>query len=396
MKLLKNNWEIKLLSFVMAIIIWSFVIGNENPTVSTRITNVPIILENEENLSDDRLVLMSDKKIYTDVLISGKRNQIINITPNHIRVSADLKYLKEGVHSIKLKYNLPSGISLENEPQNINVNIEKLINKDFWVKVNTKGKLKENYILESTKANPEKVSILAARSIIESVKNVEAELNLDSLEDDVVTNLTLNVIDNNGKNIENLTLGQNFVNVNAKVLKSKEFTIKPEIKNMDKSSDYKVKEIKLNPNKIYLKGNKKYIDQIKEIKTQEIDVSNLKVDVNLPIKLNLPENTSPVNKDINVVANILIDEKIEKAIEIPKSNISILLTEGYSVSILNDRYYIYVKGFKEDLENVTYNDFKLTLDISGYRSGEYSIIPEVKTNKNLEILRLNNLNIKVE
>lgn len=396
MKLLKNNWEIKLLSFVMAIIIWSFVIGNENPTVSTRITNVPIILENEENLSDDRLVLMSDKKIYTDVLISGKRNQIINITPNHIRVSADLKYLKEGVHSIRLKYNLPSGISLENEPQNINVNIEKLINKDFWVKVNTKGKLKENYILESTKANPEKVSILAARSIIESVKNVEAELNLDSLEDDVVTNLTLNVIDNNGKNIENLTLGQNFVNVNAKVLKSKEFTIKPEIKNMDKSSDYKVKEIKLNPNKIYLKGNKKYIDQIKEIKTQEIDVSNLKVDVNLPIKLNLPENTSPVNKDINVVANILIDEKIEKAIEIPKSNISILLTEGYSVSILNDRYYIYVKGFKEDLENVTYNDFKLTLDISGYRSGEYSIIPKVKTNKNLEILRSNNLNIKVE
>ena len=43
MKMLKNNWKLKILSLVGAIFLWSFVISEENPKVNTTMNNVPII-----------------------------------------------------------------------------------------------------------------------------------------------------------------------------------------------------------------------------------------------------------------------------------------------------------------------------------------------------------------
>lgn len=395
MKTLKNNWKIKLISLILAILLWSFVIASENPTLTTRFTNVPVILENEEYLFNSGLELMNYNKTTVDLQVSGKRNQLINLTASHFRVTADLYDLKEGVNLVELKYSLPVGTSLVNEPRSISLDIQKIINKDFAINIETIGELKENYILESKKATPEKISINGARSSVEKVESVKAILNLSEVEDDIITNVNIVAVDKEGKQVENIKLGQNFVNINAIISKTKEVEIRPKFSdNLD--SDYKLKEIKLNPNKIYIKGNKKYIDSIEFINTKLIDLSKVIGSFKETVKLDLPENIAVVNSDIQIIGSVEIESKKTKMIEIPIPEIQVIKQDSQTFTNQNLKYYIEVKGFAEEVDKLTSKDFIVKLDLKELTSGNHWIEPEIKTTKKIDIVNINKISITID
>ena len=149
MEILKRNWKIKLLSLFISIFLWSFIITNENPTVTSRLTAVPILFENTDALDKKGLIISDKLQRQMDISISGRRNSIINLTNQHVRVSADFSDASEGVQKVKLRYSMPEGIEVVNAEKTIDVNIEKIISKDFVVNLEAQGAMMADYILES-------------------------------------------------------------------------------------------------------------------------------------------------------------------------------------------------------------------------------------------------------
>lgn len=393
MNLLKNNWKQKLLSLILAIVLWGFVVAGENPTVTTRMTEVPIVIDNAENLENKGLVLMPNYRKYIDVMISGKRNQIINMTPSHIRVTADLAGLGEGTHNIRLKYSLPTGINLESESQVISAEIQKLISKDFSVNVDKVGNLPTGYLIESIKATPEKITLRGARSTIDSITNLSASLTLSKVEDDIVTNVDVVAMNAEGQKVDNITYGQKFVNLTALILKQKEVSININTATDTLNPNYRLKNIAINPSKVYVKGKKELVDKLKEVDTQDIDLSDVNKSGVRKVKLELPSGISLTDAKLEFLVDFELEGKIKKEISLSTSNIGVSGASGVDYAFNSQTYKITVSGFSQDLESLKAGDFKASLDLSGKSSGLLSLKPSVSTDKDVEITSVENISI---
>lgn len=393
MNLLKNNWKQKLLSLILAIVLWGFVVAGENPTVTTRMTEVPIVIDNAEDLENKGLVLMPNYRKYIDVMISGKRNQIINMTPSHIRVTADLAGLGEGTHNIRLKYSLPTGINLESESQVISAEIQKLISKDFSVNVDKVGNLPTGYLIESIKATPEKITLRGARSTIDSITNLSASLTLSQVEDDIVTNVDVVAMNAEGQKVDNITYGQKFVNLTALILKQKEVSININTATETLNPNYRLKNISINPSKVYIKGKKELVDKLKEVDTQDIDLSDVNKSGVRKVKLELPSGISLTDAKLEFLVDFELEGKIKKEISLSTSNIGVSGANGLDYAFNSQTYKITVSGFSQDLESLKAGDFKASLDLSGKSSGLLSLKPSVSTDKDVEITSVENISI---
>ena len=57
--MLENKNVLKVLSLLLAIVLWAFVLGEVNPTVKKTITNIPVEFTNVEQLESIRLASLS-------------------------------------------------------------------------------------------------------------------------------------------------------------------------------------------------------------------------------------------------------------------------------------------------------------------------------------------------
>ena len=178
MDAIKKNWKVKLLSLTIAIFLWSYIMSTTNPKVNVRLTNIPIIYENTDYLENNDLMVSPKTKKTVDITVSGQRSTIVNITPQHARVTADFQSLDEGVHTVALKYSLPEGVTLVDYDKDMTVTIDKVINKEMPVEVYNIGDLEEGLLIQSRLINPEKISIKGSRALIDQVDKLLVDLDL--------------------------------------------------------------------------------------------------------------------------------------------------------------------------------------------------------------------------
>ena len=86
-----NNMLAKILSLVIAILLWSYVMGVENPNETITIRNVRVNFQNMESLEQKGLILLSPSEQFVNIKISGKKNDLDKIRQGSIYATADLE-----------------------------------------------------------------------------------------------------------------------------------------------------------------------------------------------------------------------------------------------------------------------------------------------------------------
>lgn len=396
MKLIKNNWKLKLLSLIVAIFLWSFVISEENPTVDVWFNDIPVVFENENSLTKKNLMLIDENRPKVDVQIRGHRNAIVNVTSQHIRVSTDLSKYDEGVHKLALKYDLPTGVEVVSEAEPINVNIQAVITKDFRVKVDLNGTMPEEYILETAKTTPDNVTVKGPRTAVESINRIVAKLNAEKLTNDLVANVDIEALTKDGNIVDNVELGQKFVNINASVNKSKAVKLVVETEN-ELPEETRLVGITADPDTFYIKGDSKVVDKISEIKTKKIDLSTIFQTRKFDLELLLPTDVSLVDEKMQFSARIDVEKMIEKTINVPTESIEISgVPQTDKLSFEKENFEVRIKGYEEDIADVLPEDLKSTYSVNSRNKGKRSIKPTVTSKGNYTIENVESVNIIIE
>lgn len=109
-KYILKNWQYKILSFIIAFILWFYVVSNQTLNVKL---NVPIEYDNFPT----NLKLVGKVENSAELLLEGRRDIINNIDKNNIKIKIDLKNVKEGknnyIISSKRIENLPDGVIIK-------------------------------------------------------------------------------------------------------------------------------------------------------------------------------------------------------------------------------------------------------------------------------------------
>jgi YbbR domain-containing protein len=172
-KLFRNkpkNWLLKLISLTLAIMLWYFVVGEDQVDINIQVP-VEII-----NLPAD-LTISNQYKEDIEVAVRGPRSMIQELRSRNITRPVDLANAQPGTVVIKNDENsipLPRGITIQRlQPTNITLLLDELLQKRFSITPVTEGEPASGYALQQIYLDPDHLSISGPRSILEK----SAELN---------------------------------------------------------------------------------------------------------------------------------------------------------------------------------------------------------------------------
>lgn len=170
---LTQNWILKLISLVFALVLWFFVMGERKQELGFP---VPLNLEN----IPAGMMVANEVPNLIDVRISGPRTLLMNLSPQDISISVNLKDLKPGITSFKRldeRLNIPSALKVTRlSPSFVDVKLERIKEKEVPVKVVVSGEPPEGYKLVDVILSPTKVLVAGAESELRDVSQLETDV----------------------------------------------------------------------------------------------------------------------------------------------------------------------------------------------------------------------------
>ena len=171
-KLFTENWTLKLISLVFALLLWMFIMGERRLEVGFR---VPLELQN----IPQGLMIANEVPSLVDVRISGPRTLLMKVSPSDISIVVDLSDLKPGLTTFKRleeRLNLPSGLRVTRlSPSFIDLKLERVKEKLVPIKIALNGDPLAGFQVGSVRAVPDRVIIAGAETELKSVNEVTTE-----------------------------------------------------------------------------------------------------------------------------------------------------------------------------------------------------------------------------
>jgi len=169
---LAENWVLKVLSLVFALVLWFFVMGERKLEVGYA---VPLELQNVP----EGMIVTNEVPSLVDVRISGPRTLLMNLRPTDIHISVDLKGLQPGLTSFKRleeRLNIPSGLKVTRlSPSFVDVKLERVKEKTVPVKVILSGTPAEGFRIADVRTSPGEVVVEGAESELKDVHEAVTE-----------------------------------------------------------------------------------------------------------------------------------------------------------------------------------------------------------------------------
>lgn len=278
----KNNVSMKVISLVAALVLWLYVMGEVDPELRGKVSEIPVNLVSTEELSYKGLAPVYEEQVYVSATISGKRSDVNEAKKNGLAATVDVADCEEGKNELKVNINLPDGVSLENVSQNtVSVKVEKLVKEYRDVSVEfpptDAGAEKAPVVKEYY---PTGVYVSGAASSVEKIKEVVGTIKPEKAtgKSEWIT-VKLSPVNKKGKEIVGITLSQETVEANIQKLPVKAVDLN--ISESDKKLDAESVGI---PERIRIAGLSDAIEGIDEIKAiiSSDEKGNVIVDAELP------------------------------------------------------------------------------------------------------------------
>lgn len=308
-----SDTKLKILSVLLAIFMWTYVINSTNPTVNKTFRNIPVVIKNQDDLEKSGYVIIDNNQTYTtNIKLKGTREKLVGLKPTNIYASIDIANLNEGVQSLKINVDTPSGISVEElEPEDIALNIQKVIEKTLPVNPVINDKIKDGRIVDVNEITPANITVKGPASLINKVDRAEAKIEDMSLLDGKIHNVPIKVLDRSGKVIEDIDVSHDDINISFIVYETKKVPIRLATTGFI-DSNYLETSREASPDTIVIKGKESLMRDMEEIKTKLININRLRGSVSGEVKLDLPEGIEVYNGEDFINYRIEIERRPDK------------------------------------------------------------------------------------
>lgn len=394
-----DNWKnkqkviVQLVCVLLSFGLWIYVTNIENPIKSYELNKVPVEIKNSDNLKSSGLTLSPNQNFYVNLKIEGSSQDLFSIDKEDFKISVDLNelVLKKGENKVMVRIEeAPQDIKIKNSTGLIiTINTEEYKTKEVPVKSKINVISKSGYYVATPIFSPDIVLVSGPESLVDRVTSVVAEAEESNAVKTIIKNYIVIPVDNNYKEVTGVQLSQKWVEATIEINEGKTVPIKINVIGTIQN-DLKLKSISSDTTEIGITGPKSILDSISEIGTENIDISQIKDNTSMEVKLKIPDGILIHNGQNNINVNILVEKKKTKEFTINYSIIG--QQEGISIVPDKNNITIEVIGFEDDINNLTEANFSAQLDVSQYtKEGEYTKAPTVS------LVGVNNVTInKVE
>ena len=108
---MRSKKVLMLISLLVAIALWMFVMGNVDPQISERVSGVKVEMEGTDTLADQDLTATINKPKVVNVTIEGKRSQVLKAKKKGIKAYIDVSTCDYGKNEAEIYVRIPDGVS---------------------------------------------------------------------------------------------------------------------------------------------------------------------------------------------------------------------------------------------------------------------------------------------
>ena len=357
--MLNSNTFYKIISVLVAIVLWAYVIQVTEPVKNQTIQDVPVQLLNEESLAASGLALSGEASYTVDVEIQAKRAELTKISAGDILAEANLFGYSMGKNYIPISVTAPDGVTiLAVNPIKIDVVIEEMVEVAKPIQIDFIGQFAEGIEAGEITTQPEEVLVSGAKSEVSAVAYVKAEVNTSNLTSESSTIQAKAVAVNSGGDVvQNVRLSSAFIDVTAKLCEVKEVPLTVDITG-EVAQIYEVTSLDI-PDSVKIKGTKEALAAVTGLSGTAIDISSVSSTSKLPIVITLPEGLEFATGYENLAVNISIKPIATKQFTYTADEIQLEGIDGVnSISITTPQITVTASGSevviaglkKEDIE----------------------------------------------
>jgi YbbR domain-containing protein len=378
--LFTKNILIKLLSLLFAMLIWGYVLSDQNPVRTKTVADVPVNFDGESDLIARRLVVRSDRaealKSIT-VKVDTELTKYADLDANDITASISLRNVSgPGTYALPIYVTATDG-TVVSPLQEVTVEIDNLVSKRIPVEVSLLGTLPDGYWSDTPELASGDVIIEGSSMDISSVVKAVCSIDLSARTETYNESATVELQNSSGEVVKATLLGElPSIPVKLTILRMEELPINVDAAITGRENlpvNYEIVGTSVSPSStITIIGSKEDIDGLRGIDIEPIDVSDRSESVETEVKLLLPEGVTSLDGD-TISVRVNIRQKLQ-TLSLPAIPIKVRgLGNRLASSLDIESTDITITGEIGIINGLSRNDVVIYADVTGLSAGTYPI-----------------------
>lgn len=302
--LFRKNLPVKILALIASIIMWGYVMNEENPSVNGRYT-VPVEIVNAPEGYD---VNMGVREV--TLKVRAPRSLMAAAHESDFKAVIDLSGDTEGEYDEKIRTVIPQGFELLGmSDDTVHVTMEALIAHGVPVDIVVNGKAAQGMELGEIKPAQQYVNVYGPRHLVDSIVKASGKIKLADNNSDFTMRVKLTAVTADGENINNLAVLPGELDVTVQLVPGegkKIVPVKPTVSGI-LPEGYVLGEITVQPNQVEVAGANKTLADIKNVETIPISLHGVTSSLDKDVELSLPEGIASTVKKVTL--HIVIKSK---------------------------------------------------------------------------------------
>ncbi len=374
----KSIW-LKLLSLLIAFVIWLIVVNVDDYKIVKEIYNIPVEQINGSDIEEGGLVFDVTSGETVDIVIEGRRSIVNSLSANDFKAVADLSKLSY-TNTAKISVTPKNGsyedkLSITVVDDAMTLSIEEKKSKQFELVVSTKGNVADGYALGKATTAPAVVNVTGPESLINKIKTVRVTVDVTNRYEDFEVSVKPVIYDGNDEIMTSSRLEMNVeeAKVTVPVYETKSVPIK--FYTTGKPEDgYELTDITASINEIVVSGPAEYIDKLSYLSINDLDATGISENTTYERSISnfLPDNIYLADSVDTIVITVNVEKLMVKNLTIAAEDIELINKNDdlylYSIQ-MQGAYVITVTGLERYVDGIEVEDLKPLIDCKNLEPG---------------------------
>ncbi len=302
----RRNLFAKIAAIVCAVILWSYVMNEQDPAIENTYT-VEIAAVNEP---EGYHITQGEKKV--QLKVRAQRSLFASLSADDFRAYVDLADAKDGTQQLRIQTVLPKGVELISaRPDSIEVTLDKMVTKSIRVEYVTTGAVAQGSAFVGITPKVQYVSVYGPESILTDATRVIGYVGLSERNDSFSDNVTFTAVGEDGNTLKDVEITPQNADVRVQITRGliRKVVGIHVVTAKDLDPSLKLISTTADPEKIEIAGTEDKLAGVSTIETMPISLADVKGDTQLPGKLVLPDGISVTNPNITVKFEVKAKEQ---------------------------------------------------------------------------------------
>ena len=380
---MKNKAVAFLLSLLVSLGMWLYVVNYISPESEATFYNIPVVFEGETVLTTERNLMITDISSTTvNMKISGNRSDLNKINSSNIIVKVNLSQVYDpGETHLNYTYSFPGDVSqtalnVESKfPSAITITTDTKLTKEVPVKVVYSGSAPEGFISDTENVALDKnfVTVTGPGTVVDMIDHARISLDLSNQRETISDHFVYTLCDKDGKPVdaEQIVTDVGEIYLNLIIQRFQEVKLMLNVTYGGGATETNT-TIQIAPETIRVSGSEKVLEGLTELVIGSVDLSTIESDTALTFPITLPEGVTNLSGVTDVTASIDFDNLLIKKFTV--SNIKVVnVPEGMEYDLMNEALEVTLRGNALLIGTLEPDDISIVVDLSDKEAGTFTV-----------------------